>query len=492
MKANRHEKTIEDFAIRVMYFFNTMDSFLLFSVAAYFVCSLALIGKIHFLVQFYNHPGLVLIFLVFFYAILRTGDFYPYFLFFMPFYFYLLVTMDPNWPIHLFKIFTSMFIFTSVIQILLMGFPMSLAARKPDIPLRIYLNSFLNLSPTTISLPLTVTYTSFLIYASKVVSENLTENNSAVFLTAFLLSSFLISKTKKKNIMLHPYHPLNSFKPFKRVILLNIDGLGYAAFKRSQASFLKEMEKKFCGVQGGARTVYRALTNPAFVSMLTGTYPEKHGVKNNNVGQRIRVEAIPDFTETRLYGSMHVRHFSRKDWNVKVFSLVELGFDKTDPIMMEQLKQDIEQDTRTRFWIADLSHVDYAGHAWGSYSKQYYDAILKTDSLIEDFIKWMQEKHLLEETMIVISSDHGLFIGEHSFLLFKAEEFVPLIFIGKGIFPLKFSFPISIADICSNVSFSLGQRYCSNDSGRAFEDMFNNAESNDDFQKRLISGFGRF
>jgi predicted AlkP superfamily pyrophosphatase or phosphodiesterase len=156
---------------------------------------------------------------------------------------------------------------------------------------------------------------------------------------------------------------------------------------------------------------------------------------------------------------------------------------------MEELKQDMLKDNQTQLWIVDLSQVDYAGHAWGSYSRQYYEAINMTDELLKDFLGWMQINNLLEETLVIISSDHGLFIVEHSFLLFKAEEFVPLIFLGKGIFPLEITFAVSIMDICSNVSFALGKPYCRNDCGRVFLSLFEKKEDSASFQQRLASLF---
>jgi predicted AlkP superfamily pyrophosphatase or phosphodiesterase len=219
--------------------------------------------------------------------------------------------------------------------------------------------------------------------------------------------------------------------------------------------------------------------------MLTGAPPSKHGVKSNNFGQKIKVEALADFIPTRLYGSMHVSHFSRTGWEVKTFSLVDLGYDQADNFMTEELKQDVLKSPRTELWVVDFSRVDYAGHAWGSYSRQYYESITMTDSLIKDFVRWLQKEGMLEETLVVISSDHGLFIGEHSFLLSKTEEFVPLIFLGKGIFPLEFRFPVSIMDICSNISFALGQRYCNNDRGRVFAGLFNKTEESQAFRQRI-------
>ena len=68
-------------------------------------------------------------------------------------------------------------------------------------------------------------------------------------------------------------------------------------------------------------TVYRALTNSAFASILTGTPPTVHGVKNNNFGQHIRTQGVPDIVPTILYGSMHVEHFSKDEWHTRIVSL---------------------------------------------------------------------------------------------------------------------------------------------------------------------------
>jgi hypothetical protein len=483
----KKEKFLEDAAIRVMYFLNTMDSFLIFSAMAYYLCSALPLLKGNILVSFAAPPPAVLFFMIVLYLGLKCGDFYPSFLLFIPAGMLLLAPLDREMGAHLISIVSVIFIYTSCVQIIFMGIPMSLAARKPDIPFRMYLNSFLILSPTTMSMPLTVIYLTFIIYGSRTVSGALTAPFSLFFLGAFVIACIIVHRTKRTNMPLVPHHPEPSGAIFKRVMLLNIDGLSSHALEKSGAGFLKAVERVFCSIRGGARTVFRALTNPAFVSIMTGADPATHGVTSNNVGQKIRVEALPDFIETRLYGSMHVRHFSRESWNVKVFSLVELGFREADEAMMEELRQDIIENPSTALWIADLSQADYAGHAWGGYSRRHYEAIERIDSLIRDFILWLEAQGLLDDSLIIISSDHGLFIAEHSFLLSAHEEYVPLMFIGKGIFPGEFSFPVSIMDICANIAYFLGQRYCKSDRGRVFEDIHKAGEGSDAFSMRVAS-----
>lgn len=58
-----------------------------------------------------------------------------------------------------------------------------------------------------------------------------------------------------------------------RVLVLYIDGLGYSLYTRARLPFIHRM---FACVS--ARTAYPPLTQPCMASMLTGTWPDVHGV----------------------------------------------------------------------------------------------------------------------------------------------------------------------------------------------------------------------
>ena len=79
---------------------------------------------------------------------------------------------------------------------------------------------------------------------------------------------------------------------------------------------------------------------------------------------------------------------------------------------------------------------------------------------------------MFDDSLVIISSDHGLFIGEHSFILHPQEEFVPLIFVGQGISAAQITEPVSIIDIAANISYALGIPYCLDSRGRVFSEIF--------------------
>jgi predicted AlkP superfamily pyrophosphatase or phosphodiesterase len=99
-------------------------------------------------------------------------------------------------------------------------------------------------------------------------------------------------------------------------------------------------------------------------------------------------------------------------------SLVDEGYRNADKVMMGKLRDDLlEDEVEVRLWVADLSEVDYCGHAWGSYSSQMARALRHIDELVQEFILWLKDKEMFDDSLVIISSDHGLFIGEHSFIL---------------------------------------------------------------------------
>jgi phosphoglycerol transferase MdoB-like AlkP superfamily enzyme len=109
--------------------------------------------------------------------------------------------------------------------------------------------------------------------------------------------------------------------------------------------------------------------------------------------------------------------------------------------------------------VADLSEADFLGHAYGSDSRQYLEAIRRAGERITQFLAWLDEKDSLK-TAVIVSSDHGMVAIDHSYLLFDAEKYVPLFFLGHGV---KKGNPLaaqtSIMDITPTISYLLGARY---------------------------------
>ncbi|MBI4405578.1 MAG: alkaline phosphatase family protein, partial [Deltaproteobacteria bacterium] len=270
--------------------------------------------------------------------------------------------------------------------------------------------------------------------------------------------------------------------------LLNIDGCRMDVFQSVSLPNIARLKRAGSTCDNGLKTVYRALTNPAFASILTGAFPEEHGVRNNNFGQVIQTEGLPDRVRTKLYGSMHVKHFSKAAWDTTVISLPTTSAYRCDEEMVRLFKNDFERCPDTRLFVLDFSEADFLGHAYGSTSRPYKEALRKIDLQIGHIYDWLESTDRLKNTAIIVCSDHGMKAIDHSYLLFQEEKYVPFMVAAPGI---KANHHYvreegSIVDICANVAFLLGIDYPKSCHGRVYLNMYEGIDSVREREEQII------
>lgn len=444
-----YTERVEDFCTRVLYLNNTLDTYFVIGAGL----SLLLVGSAG------AHVPWLLPVLAAVAVCFKISDFYPVFLLFTPLFALCLVQVvgfDPGVALALLGANALAFV---VIQFLFMGIPDSIVARDPTVSLRKLYNSLFTIAPTTVSALMSI-YFSTLCALLLYFKPNPVGDGAALGLWASLYAAAFVTRRCRPRSFASPEHlPAPERAIVDRVVLLNIDGCRLDRFHEARLPLLDQLRRRGAFFANGATTVYRALTNPAFVSILTGTTPEVHGVRDNNLGRRIRVEGLPDIVDTVLYGSMHVKHFSKPHWRTRIVSLPVHSVYRCDDVMLQWLKEDLQQRGDTRLFVADLSEVDFLGHAYGSESPEYLAAIRRAGTRIEEFLAWL-EREDTRRTAVVISSDHGMVAIDHSYLLFDAEKYVPLFLLGHGIRPATaLTRPTSIMDITPTISYLLGARY---------------------------------
>jgi hypothetical protein len=456
----------EGATVRVMYFATTIDSFVVCAALATMA------------VSYLRHPvtsgwlaaivGSAVV-----YAAFKIADFYPTLILFFPQFGIFLARTSGFSVGSLGRLFLLNFGFAALVQLVFQDTPHMVASRDVTVPLRMFLNSFLTLAPTTLSLPVSGSY-ALLLSATAYYHPGVWQwPSGAGFYSSILLAAVCVRWLRPKTFVPERHQPHNEKPVSQRVIIFNLDGFSLHAFRRAKMTFLKKMAEEHAVASEGAMTVYRALTNPAFASIITGAPPRAHGVSNNNFGQSICVDGLPDLVSARLYGSIHVKHFSKPHWRVRWFSLVTLGAERTEEVVFDTLKQDVLNEPETRLFIVDISETDFIGHSYGTYSRQYLSAGDKADKLIEDFCGWLKQRGLYDDYTIIISSDHGMFITDHSYLLSPQEIYTPLIFFGSKIAPgSRIPGKVSIMDINANVSYILGIPYNSHSAGRVFDFIY--------------------
>lgn len=457
----------EGATVRVMYFATTIDSFV--------VCAALVTVAVSYLRHSIAPNWVAVIFgSAIVYAAFKIADFYPTFILFFPLFGVFLARASGfSWH-SLGRLFLLNFALAALVQLVFQDTPHMVASRDLSVPFRMFLNSFLTLAPTTLSLPVSGSYALMLSATAYYHPVLWRLPYGAGYYSLILLAAVCVRWLRPKTFVPALHQPRNERPVSQRVVVLNLDGFSLHAFRRARMPFLKKMAEEHAFAPEGAITVYRALTNPAFASIITGAPPSVHGVSNNNFGQSIRVDGLPDVVSARLYGSIHVKHFSKANWKVRWFSLVTLGAERTEEVVFETLKQDVLNEPDTRLFIVDISETDFIGHSYGTYSRQYLRAGDKADKLIENFCGWLKEQGLYDDFTFIISSDHGMFITDHSYLLSTQEIYTPLIFFGTNITPQsRISGKISIMDINANVSYILGVSYNRHSAGRVFEPIYN-------------------
>ena len=454
-----YNEDVEDFCTRLLYFFNTIDSFFLFAgFLGVFLCATD-----NYSMQWFIVFGVVAIFSI------LISDFHLLFILFsLPHVFFLFFLLEVPLSLGLSSGLYCLGI-TLVTQFLFMGLPDSIVGRDIRIPFVKIYNSLTTIAPTTCSVPITLFF-SWLLCINLLGSKYAVEvplNYSIVILLSIAVAAGLTWFFRPHTFVSKFGKIPASKEHFQRVVIMNIDGCRFDHFTSLDLPTARQLEAEGTSIENGATTVYRALTNPAFASILTACPPTIHGVKNNNFGQQIRTQGIPDIVSTILYGSMHVKHFSKDEWETKIVSLPTTSIYGCDEVMIEQFKEDFETRKDTRLFVMDFSEADFLGHAYGSNSKNYKSAIQRVDKRIGEVVSWLREDGRGEDTAIVVCSDHGMHNIDHSYLLFDEERYVPFILTGKGIAKgRKIQGDVSIMDIGLTACYLLGVPYPLRSKGR--------------------------
>jgi hypothetical protein len=454
----------EELAVRVMYFMTTIDSYVPMAGTAAW-----LLATVCFATQRWTWWLAVSFGLT--WIAFRLADYYPTFAAILPLWSAILVLSGRVEAIPAAVGIVACLLSGAATQVVFQGLPHVVASRDRTVWWRMLASSTVSLAPTTLSLPVPW-------FFSTVLALNLATTPPApdtwyaINYIILFLGAALVRTRSPRTYVPQPHQPSPERPICRRVILLNIDGLSWYWFRRARMPFLHKMMRRHAYAPRGAITVYRALTNPAFASILTGAPPAIHGIRNNNLGQSLTIDALPDLVPSKLYGSVHMKHFSKSSWEVQWYSLVELSAQATEERLFAQLRSDVAQRPELRLFIADISEVDFTGHSYGSYSRAYREAAARADAHIREFYTWLDQSGHLEHCTVIISSDHGLWVNDHSYLLSEQEKYTPLLFLGPRVRRYRLSGDPSIMDINANISYLLGLRYNEHSCGRVYPDAF--------------------
>jgi predicted AlkP superfamily pyrophosphatase or phosphodiesterase len=218
------------------------------------------------------------------------------------------------------------------------------------------------------------------------------------------------------------------------VVLISLDGFRWDYARRDGAKHLLALGKAGVWAPEGMLPSYPSLTFPNHFTIVTGLYPEHHGLVANS---------FFDETKQARYGMSDPKSVTDGSWysGVPLWSLAEsqgmrtaclfwpgseaeiaghhptwyAHFDAkteaTDPVL-EARADDLlmllrlPEDSRPHFITIYYDEPDHAGHEFGPEAPQTKAAVLKVDALVGKIRTAVDSTHL--PVNLVVVSDHGM------------------------------------------------------------------------------------
>lgn len=231
----------------------------------------------------------------------------------------------------------------------------------------------------------------------------------------------------------------------QHVLLIGVDGLSPAGIQAATTPTLDSL------MQAGAysmtaRAVLPSSSNPNWASMIMGASPEEHGIMDNDwrpkdIGERAFCgqeagEMWPTIFRLVRENYPNADLATFHDWST-IGRLIEPGVlnmlaDTRGAERTASAAADYLTAYEPELTFVHLDHVDHAGHSYGWGTDAYHRAVGKADGLILEILDGLRVKGKLEETVVIVTSDHGGIDSKHGGT--TPEEFtIPWIISGPSI-----------------------------------------------------------
>jgi predicted AlkP superfamily pyrophosphatase or phosphodiesterase len=242
----------------------------------------------------------------------------------------------------------------------------------------------------------------------------------------------------------------------RRVIILSVDGLRPDAIAQAPMPNLQKlMETSTWSL--AAQTTYPSVTLPSHASMLTGLCPAKHGVDwNDYIPENGIAQGTDLFDLSHAAGLQNVMYVGKEKLqqvtdaaNIDRFVYVN----DRDKVLMQELLADFPQDFGVLF--IHFATTDGMGHLYGWLSPEQLSVIRRADEAIGDLLAFLDANGLRDETLLIITADHGGHDTTHGSNL-PEDMTIPWIASGPGINTGELTAPVYTMDTAATAAYALG------------------------------------
>ena len=225
-------------------------------------------------------------------------------------------------------------------------------------------------------------------------------------------------------LLLAPLLGCGESTPTDKVLLIGIDGVRVDVMAEVETPTLDSL------IDGGAfsdraRAALPTVSGPNWSSMLTGVWPEKHGVHNNNFAGN-RYAEYPDFLTRLERVDSSFNTFAVVDWpplgsddsggplvsprvdRVVLFDGEANGYRQADSLSVLAAVEHLEREDPDAAFVY-LGNVDVVGHETSSLAPEYRRSIEEADAQVAQLLAALRRRptYGAENWLVLVSTDHG-------------------------------------------------------------------------------------
>lgn len=213
-------------------------------------------------------------------------------------------------------------------------------------------------------------------------------------------------------------------------ILISFDGFRWDYVDRGFSPTLDSL--RHAGVSAASlQPVNPTKTFPNHLAIVTGMYPEDHGIIQNDfwdraAGRRFRISDTTEVRDPRWYNGEAVWETARRNGRITASYFwpgSELRTELRRPQMYEAYDQQrpystrvagvlrwltLPEQQRPELILLYFDAVDTQGHLSGPASAQVNNAIAQVDSSLRSLIDGLRRLSIADRTNIIVMSDHGM------------------------------------------------------------------------------------
>ena len=272
----------------------------------------------------------------------------------------------------------------------------------------------------------------------------------------------------------------------KRVLVISIDGMRPDVLLRAKAPNIREM------TQHGSFTFWAestdmAITLPTHVSMFTGVSPAKHHITWND-DRRVESGAL---TVPTLFDLVKKAGHSTAMvvGKTKLCIIAGSGMadcrkstvnNKEDSLSIANRAAEVLRRHRPHVMFVHFPDPDTVGHALGWGSPEQVIAAGSADQGIGIIMAALKELGLLEQTLVIVSADHGGSGHSHGAKV-PFSHYIPWIAVGPGVrenhdLTLEPKLAVHVEDVFATALYFLGIAIPADADGKPVLAIFNKPE----------------